>query len=153
MLWFLYKVHVSFYWGGGGGGGWPTTGTMFLWSIQEHVGPDFTSNRRRIDAPQLLKGWLEHHKRCLINALNARDGHPILFSVSDTRSSDTLMPESNTDTPILFKILGGARKGWIVSDYRKTKFGGPIFDLPILLKSDILIFFSVSDKYPKLEDR
>jgi hypothetical protein len=33
----------------------------------------------------------------------------------------------------------------IVSDYRKSKFGGPIFDLPILLKSDISILFSVSD--------
>jgi hypothetical protein len=41
----------------------------------------------------------------------------------------------------------------IVSDYRKSKFGGPIFDLPILLKSDILILFSVSDKYRISEDR
>jgi hypothetical protein len=37
----------------------------------------------------------------------------------------------------------------IVSDYQKFKFGGPIFDLPILSKSDISILFSVSDKYRK----
>jgi hypothetical protein len=41
----------------------------------------------------------------------------------------------------------------IVSDYRKSKFGGPIFDLPILLKSDIWILFSVSNKYRISEDR
>jgi hypothetical protein len=41
----------------------------------------------------------------------------------------------------------------IVSDYQKSKFGGPIFELPILLKSNILILFSVSDKYGISEDR
>jgi hypothetical protein len=41
----------------------------------------------------------------------------------------------------------------IVSGYRKSKFGGPIFDLPILLKSDISILLSVSDKYRISEDR
>jgi hypothetical protein len=34
-----------------------------------------------------------------------------------------------------------------IADYRKSKFGGPIFNLPILLKSDISILFSVSDTY------
>jgi hypothetical protein len=41
----------------------------------------------------------------------------------------------------------------IVSDYRKSKFRGPIFDLSILLKSDISILFSVSDKYRLSKDR
>jgi hypothetical protein len=41
----------------------------------------------------------------------------------------------------------------LVSDYQKSKFGGPIFDLPILLKSDILFLFSVIDQYRISEDR
>jgi hypothetical protein len=36
----------------------------------------------------------------------SRAEHPILFSVSDTRSSDTSTPVFDTDTPILFKIPG-----------------------------------------------
>jgi hypothetical protein len=37
---------------------------------------------------------------------NNKAGHPILFSVSDTRSSDTSTPVFDTDTLILFKIPG-----------------------------------------------
>jgi hypothetical protein len=39
----------------------------------------------------------------------------------------------------------------LVSDYQKFKFGGPIFDLLILLKSDISILFSVSIEYQKID--
>jgi hypothetical protein len=66
----------------------------------------------------------------------------IQYSISDTST-----PVSDTDIPILFKILGSNTRYSNTSDYRKSKFGGPIFDLPILLKSYISILFSVSDKY------
>jgi hypothetical protein len=43
---------------------------------------------------------------CIIKVLLSRAGHPLLFSVSDTRSFDTSTPVFDTDAPILFKILG-----------------------------------------------
>jgi hypothetical protein len=75
---------------------------------------------------------LENHlpvTSCIVNSAAiyimvdkfSRAGHPILFSVSDTPSSDTSTPVFDTDTPILFKIPGSdTRYSDTLQKHKKT---------------------------------